>query len=109
MTSVIHWGGTLHPIWNALAALLWLLYLVAVALIPSERFARGWRSKVWWMLAALLSAEISGLFIPLGVILAWPVLIRRYRRGVPRSKAGGVHPDFDSGAHPFYPQPVRRR
>jgi hypothetical protein len=74
------WHGPLHLVWNSIATLIELLYVIAVIRIPTERFPRQRRSKAWWIVAGLVPAASGfGLFVPIGVLVAWPLVLHRFR------------------------------
>ena len=76
---MVTWGDPFHVVWNTATGLVWILAIVAIVLIPTDRFARRWRTKAWWVLATVITIDVGGLYIPLGA-LVWPVAVRRYRR-----------------------------
>ena len=79
---MVNYGGTFHPIWNGLADLIWILFVVAVVRTPTERLPRGWRTKIYWIVGGtIFNVYAPGLVIPVGVVVAWALFLRRYRRG----------------------------
>lgn len=68
----VHCRGILHPIWNGIRIWSGLLYVVTILRTPTERFARGWRSKIFWIVGGtVLTAYGSGLYR-----MAVPSLVR---------------------------------
>src|SRR5581483_6305352 len=93
------WHGPLHVVWNSLAILLELLYVVVVVRIPAERFPHGRRSKVWWIVAGLVQpVYVPGLVLPIGALVAWPLVVARVRRANRTGDAG-----TDASGYSFYP------
>ena len=74
------WGGPGHDVWNAVAIGLGVVAMYAIARIPRDRFAHGWKTKAGWILAVFLtSGAVAGYAIPVGLVF-WPAAIRSSRR-----------------------------
>ena len=101
---MVTWGGTLHPVWNSIALVAWLVALGLLLRIPASRFPRGRTSKILWAVSSgVLTVYVDGLWIPIGVLIAIAV-VRHY--GHPRSRPDQARPSVagpgDQG-YPFYP------
>ena len=113
MAATIHfsflgsWSDSFHQAWNAVASLVDLLYVIVVVRIPTERFPRGRRSKAWWIAGGIIPGGWGfGLFVPIGVLVAWPLLIHRYRRG--NVAAGpGRKEEAEDKPYSFYPRGIQ--
>lgn len=63
---------------------------------PTDRLPRGWRSKIYWIVGNVYA---PGLVIPVGVVVAWALFVRRYRRTASDQSSTTA---ADQG-YPFYP------
>ncbi len=55
-------GGTLHPVWNSIALVAWLVALGLLLRIPASRFPRGRTSKILWAVSSgVLTVYVHGL------------------------------------------------
>jgi hypothetical protein len=99
---VVDYGGTFHPIWNGLADLIWILFAIVVVRTPTERLAHGWRSKIYWILGGtIFNVYAPGLFIPVGVVVAWALFVKRHRR-TDRCEAPTAVALTANEGYPFY-------
>ena len=97
---MVEYGGIFHPIWNGFADLIWILFVVAVVRTPTDRLPRGWRTKIYWIAGGtIFNVYAPGLVIPVGVVVAWALFVKRYRR----SASDHLSTTAADQGYPFYP------
>ncbi|HET6917772.1 MAG TPA: hypothetical protein VFH56_16915 [Acidimicrobiales bacterium] len=76
---MVRWDGVGHIAWNIIASLVWVVAIIAVVRVPTDRFSKGWRTKAWAIVGAAVAVYFAGFYLPVGALIGFTVA-RRHRR-----------------------------
>ena len=79
---MVRWDGAGHIAWNIIASLVWVIAIIAVVRVPTDRFSRGWRTKAWAIAGTAVAVYFSGFYLPLGALIGFTVARHHRRRTV---------------------------